>query len=127
MPALFKINSAFENWSENIKKSEENLLSQDSTNKSILGNLKVLKQEFDENLTKFYDHIENKYEKEILRMSDSLTSTLDDVRFPDVLKKAQQGGKILPIFDSKIQDSSEEIKFVVEQKDTSFQGDSLSK
>jgi len=127
VPALFKINSAFENWSENIKKSEENLLSQDSTNKSILGNLKVLKQEFDENLTKFYDHIENKYEKEILRMSDSLTSTLDDVRFPDVLKKAQQGGKILPIFDSKIQDSSEEIKFVVEQKDTSFQGDSLSK
>ena len=127
MPALFKINSAFENWSENIKKSEENLLSQDSTNKSILGNLKVLKQEFDENLTKFYDHIENKYEKEILRMSDSLTSTLDGVRFPDVLKKAQQGGKILPIFDSKIQDSSEEIKFVVEQKDTSFQGDSLSK
>ena len=113
------------NWSNFIKNSEESLASEHSGIDTVK-NLRILKEEFDQNLTKFFNLIENKKEMDVARLSDTLATTFDHLRLPKFIEKVKSGERIFQLEDAETNDNSEEeVKIEIEPRATNFQGDKL--
>ncbi|CAI2387216.1 unnamed protein product [Moneuplotes crassus] len=121
LPAVFKINSAFTMWEKILNDSIEQIEEEKSMDKNVAKNISSCKLEYDNILTFFYDIVELKNEKRVAKLSDQLTSVIDDLKVPQMVQKLKDCDTLFDLTKFKNDPES-----TIIQKEVNFQTDKFS-
>lgn len=127
---MFKMLASFENWHKLIVKVDKSITNQGEaqteTQHLESGVLRDEKEEFDRELTKFFDLISEKRENELHRFCDRLSTEIDELNETTIIEKVQKAESQASTKEGGVVKGHEENKTGIPQRSVNFQADKLS-